>query len=1105
VSLRIRFDSDFARLADALVDDLSRASHDPFVEHAVIVPSIGVGRWLQQRVASRQGIAARLRLDFPGRFLWRALRSVLPELPEQSPFDPQVARWAILSLFDALPAGDACLALARRLDGSAPSDRLALAEAVAAQFERYLAWRRDWLLRWQQGLWAQADAPLDAHEAWQRWLWRALVERLPGVSRAHPYDLFEATLRDQPQRVRDALGGQRIAVLGWVGLSPEQTRLLARLSEVVPVGLYAPDPCRELWSDLVDRKARARLLAERPDVAWLYESEPEVLGSWGRAQRDQVAQLLALEEAAGVQAEAPHRDLPHPLDPLVAANEDELPAVLESPDLPRPDRLQALRAAILLRSDRPWLALDGARADLSLQVHATHGVVRQAEVLHDRLLECFASLPDLTPGDVAVFCPAIEDVADAIEAVFSGVPAERRIPVAVSGRAARVDPLLRAALELLELGEQQAPLSRVAQWLANPAVREALRLDEEEAGELVRAFEAAGARWGLDGRAGPQRHHWQAALERLLVGAALGAADEPAFGFDAGDADEESGLVGSFDVVGDVAPVAGLRRVGTQALERLMPMFEALDALRTPGRAAAPVARWCALARRLFERLFARAHSCADARVRLADAIASLQQGAQIAPEVEIDAPAFRRALSGELDRAAAAALPSGAVTVCQLGGLRGVPYRVVCLFGMDEGVFPRASARGEFDLTRRAPRFGDREQRLDDRAIFLDALLAAGERLIVTYCGSDPRDDTPRNPSTPIVELREYVNARLPEGALALAATVHPLHGFSPRAFARADEDADAADASFAQERIATAAALAMPLSRRREGVGPLVAWNPSAAVTAADEADGEPLAPQALSEALSDPARAFLRRRVGMRLVRERAAVDDIEPLWVDDARDRELVGRVARRLLGGADRRSLEAALRASPSMAAGAAGVAQAAQVMETAEGLVRRCRDAAEALEGPARCMVSSFNLGVRALVDAWLSHARWCVGESPAGARADATTVLVTPDRVVRIGIADPEAALRHAQGWARRIRSEPLPLFPRTLLAWYQSDGDAAVAQRELLGDDGGFTLAEVDRGWAAALHRDAVPELDAVIELGARVYVPIFDDCKIERTGRR
>ncbi len=1083
MALRIRFDDSLGRLGDALIADLSVRARDPFAQDVVVVPSVGIGRWLQGRIAEHDGVCAGLRIEFPGRFLWRIFGELIPGLPERSPFEPDGARWSILRLFDALGAEPTLAPLARRVADAPPADRLVLAEEIARQFETCLAWRRDWLGRWQAGRWAQGDAPLGPHEPWLRWLWLRLLERLPGVSDQHPYDRFESMLREDPSGVARRLAGRRVAVFAATGLSPEQSRLLGRLAECVDVFVYASDPCRELWSDLVDRKALARVLAQRPDVAWLYENEPAVLGNWGRAQRDQVAQLLALEEAAGVQSDAPFRERAHPLDDLVGASPAQLAAQVDAAGAGL-TRLQALQAAVLLRSDRPWL-LPGAEPDASLQVHATHGLVREAEVLHDRLLDCFATMPDLRPADVAVFCASIEDAADAIESVFAGVPAPRRIPISVSGRAARADPLLRAAIELLEIAEQHAPLASVTQWLANPVVLEALGLDDEDAGALVALFDSAGARWGLDARSGPPRHHWQAALERILLGAAVG---------------------GTAAVLGDVAPVTGLRRAGPRAVERFMPVLDALEALESRAREPASVAQWSTLARALFAGLFARAAAGADALARLQQAIVALEDSAASEPSVRIDAPAFRQALGEELDRAASAAIPSGAVSVCPIGGLRGLPYRVVCLFGMDEGAFPRVPARSEFDLLAKAPRFGDPNRRLDDRGTFLDALLAAGERVIVLYQGRDARDDTPRNPSLLVSELLEYVNVRGAPGRAALHPCVHPLHGFSPRAFRPARAPGETDGPSFARERLDTALALARPLSARAEGVPPLVAIAPEGAAAAQDAAlaQAAELTLEEIRDALAEPARAFLRHALGLRLVREDGSIEQTEPLWSDVARDRDIVGVLARRLIAGDAAQALLAELEPSPRIAAGAAGREQARGLLDAALHLVERC-GVPEGHAGAVQPIVSSFNLGMHAIVDAWLRHVQWVRDEPATPASGPRTTLLVTPDARVEIGCADAGQALRHASQWAVRIRAEALPLFPRTLLAYRERGNDANAAEERFLGDDAGYVEGEIERPWNAALYRDCRPELARVLELGELVYGPILDDCAIDRKASR
>src|SRR4029077_13503723 len=114
-----------------------------------------------------------------------------------------------------------------------------------------------------------------------------------------------------------------------------------------------------------------------------------------------------------------------------------------------------------------------------------------------------------------------------------------------------------------------------------------------------------------------------------------------------------------------------------------------------------------------------------------------------------------RALLAGRLQgRPTRANFRTGHLTICTLVPMRSVPHRVVCLLGLDDGVFPRKAPRDGDDLMVDDPYVGDRDPRSEDRQMLLDALLAAGERLIVTYSGHDERTNLPRPPAVPVSEL---------------------------------------------------------------------------------------------------------------------------------------------------------------------------------------------------------------------------------------------------------------------------------------------------------------------------------------------------------------
>jgi exodeoxyribonuclease V gamma subunit len=256
MALHVRFEARLDRLAHALIDQLAVPAGGPLTEDVVIVPSLGEARWLQQRVAQRLGVSAGWRPEFAGRYLWRLLAEVFPELPAHSPFDPDLSRWTLMSLLGELPGQDDP-PLRQRLAGRAAGGPVRAGGRYRGPLRSLPAYRRDWLARWQAGQWAAGGEPLSPHEGWQRWLWNALLARLPGISTVHP--TTGCWRPSAPIRWRWAAPAGPPGDAVRFGRDVARTVSRSGCSPMRSTCVFAPDPCREFWHDMVTPRARAEV------------------------------------------------------------------------------------------------------------------------------------------------------------------------------------------------------------------------------------------------------------------------------------------------------------------------------------------------------------------------------------------------------------------------------------------------------------------------------------------------------------------------------------------------------------------------------------------------------------------------------------------------------------------------------------------------------------------------------------------------------------------------------------------------------------------------------------------------------------------------------
>jgi len=225
----------------------------------------------------------------------------------------------------------------------------------------------------------------------------------------------------------------------------------------------------------------------------------------------------------------------------------------------------------------------------------------------------------------------------------------------------------------------------------------------------------------------------------------------------------------------------------------------------------------------------------------------------------------------------------TGELTVCTMVPMRSVPHRVVALLGLDDGVFPRGGSVDGDDVLQRDPCLGERDVRSEDRQLLLDAIMSAGDCLLMLYSGADPVSGAHRPPAVPLGEVLDVLRETVDDDALAGVLTRHPLQPFDGRNFAR-EKPFSFDSASLAGARAA---------SRDRE---PVPAFLTS------------PLAPPAGDVALADliaflvhPVKALLNRRLGVYVPDSEDGVADalqadLDGLQKWDVGDRMLAARLA-----------------------------------------------------------------------------------------------------------------------------------------------------------------------------------------------------------------
>ena len=788
MGLSVRFvenlDQVVAPVAEHLTTGLTDL--DLFETDHLIVPNAGVRAWLLQKLAHTMGAdpgqvngaIGNVEVGFIGmldRFITSGQR-------DSDPWSLEHLTFAVLQAVHDLGDDADVAANIQRLGGG-----LKAARTMADRFDRYHARRPHMIRCWEAGraelspyvgedtvltdddqLATLLTVPaLAVSDHWQFTIWSRVREMIGEPS---PPVRTAGALVELRRKGGNARTPRRIAVVGLQTLSSRHVEVLRALSGVTDITVFLVHPSPRLageWSRrFLGVPVAPGIAIMRPHQPVVPEGTNPLVWSWLRSSMD-LQHMLAVNGIA-----------PEPHVSPVAQVHDNL--------------LGHLKRAI---ADPTSVAMhEIARDDQSFLVHRAHNLARQVEVLHDALLHAFDQLPGLQPHDVVIISPDIAGAAPHLQAVFSRPVVNARgesfvLPLVVADRGLReFDEGARLLADLITLLRSRFGVSEVLDVVTSPLVLARFGLGPDDVDTWRRYMERTRVRWGIDAHhrssawnvdmgAEGLAHTWVNAIRRSLLGAVLPDADAPAV------------------ELGGVVPVIDVEPGEIRAITALAEIMSVLARAQSGVAGMRPVAGWCALLEETLGELADGDRGETDEALRtvnhfLAHSVVPTGSGV-LDVQVPVEFAHIGSLIAEQLTAAPGRQpLRTGAITATSMIPLRSVPFRVVCVVGLDDGVLGSGDAEGD-DLESRQHLIGDADARLEQRRSLLDAVTATQDRVIITCVGRNVKNNVLTPLVTPLAELVELCG-ELGAGAngdhkdLSAVEVLHPRHFNSPSNFVK-------------------------------------------------------------------------------------------------------------------------------------------------------------------------------------------------------------------------------------------------------------------------------------------------------------------------------
>lgn len=697
-----------------------------FDKSLFLVQSREMGRMLSQFLADRFGVWCNSEYMLPMRFI-EYVCTVMNIDIDMAAYDRSVLIWRLERLLRET-SDQALQPLAAYLSGDQQElKRYQLARTIAQLFDQYQIMRPNLIDSWNNGR-VFTD---NVSESWQMHLWRLLREEGKGNHRG---EIIRGLIdrvgsgRFDPDKLPES-----IYIFGVHTLPPIFVSVLDTLSGFIDVHFFLLTPCEQYWADMESKAARTRRNYEHAEDADLGIFHP-LLSSLGRQGADfqhilleQVGDIIDRPEVFVVNADFGKKEILHRLqDDLVAGTYAEKGSETDP--------------------------------DESIKIVSCHSRIRELGVLKDHIIDWLTADSGLGLHEIAVMAPDIQQYGDLIPALFSDIAHD-----VTDCRSRRDNRFVAVFSEFLGLFSGRYSGSDLVSLLEHPEVRRTCKVAANDLEQVRQWLAVVGIRWGLSEaqrkadefpvfRGGT----WEDGLERLLLGLASGTSDR----------------------VGSVIPYADVEGSDAGLLGNLCLFIEMIDRCRELTASRHTLSNWSSLLHRFSTDLFG--DDDAPELLQLQELLSGLGEDFGSYHDEPVSFDVVRQWFEYEAESKSASGFLRGRLTFCSMLPMRSIPFKIICLLGINDGEFPKQDRFAPFDLLQHEYRKGDRSRRADDRYQFLEAIMAARHKLYISYIGQSISTNEEIPPSPVVSELIGTIR----HGYGRIEVEKHPLQPFSDAYF---------------------------------------------------------------------------------------------------------------------------------------------------------------------------------------------------------------------------------------------------------------------------------------------------------------------------------
>ena len=723
MSLNLYISNDIEKLSAKLADNIKHNPLDLYQREAIVVQTDGMSRWISIKVAEKNKIFSNFEFFSPNKLLFELFR--IAGIYNPGLYDTNNLKWIIYDIIGTGEFKSKFFSTYSYFEND-KIKQLQLATKLADLFDQYVIYRPDYIRLWNEN--KSPDIKNQFHEKWQKWVWIKIKEKI-GNRAFDKVQMRDALLerfedRDFASRVKSKF--PRISLFGFSLFTLFHIEVfLSALKEIIDVDFYLTNPSPEdYWFKDIKEKTKVKIEDKSNTSAEVLKLTVgnQLLMNQGRTAKDLFNMLFDIDEIFNVMDNETYINPP---------SEDSLLHIIQNEIYHNTGNGERKPITKELLNDE------------SIQVASNYTAVREVETLYNYLLKQIDE-NDYKLKDIIVQTTNIDLYTPIIKAVFDN--AETKIPYAIADRSYKGnDNLIGILKQLLSLQKDEFTSENILQLLDYDIIRKKFGISNIKT--IRTLVKKANIRHGIYGKKENDTLFvsWKYGLEKILLGYAI----------------KSDALMNSPNNGYEIIPLNIAER--DYAIEglRLKSFVDTLIYFVNLRAKPRRLSEWREYIFDFIDSLLEIEDDAINELNYIFDKLSFSDEVTEVLDD-KISYEVFFKAFVDSLyENNRNGRFISGQITFCSMIPMRSIPYKVICVLGLNAKTFPRKQSDVSFDLIKSEHRKGDRNLKETDKYLFFETLLSAKERLYLSYLGINIKDNKELPASIVIDELLDYISLK--------------------------------------------------------------------------------------------------------------------------------------------------------------------------------------------------------------------------------------------------------------------------------------------------------------------------------------------------------